>query len=161
MYPNPFKITVNGVEKDIEGYNINEYSYFKLRDIGEQVGFDVDFKEDTIMIETPLSVISENTPSIGADNKTFNYVIIDGIEYIAAKEVDSVVLHTNDTWVFAYTMNPNGGWTDENGSLCYLSKIDNNNKVIEQYTVSCTFINNIPYITKEVFETEVLARIYE
>lgn len=49
---NPFKIMVNGTEKNIEGYNINGRSYFKLRDIGEQVGFDVDFKEDTILIDT-------------------------------------------------------------------------------------------------------------
>ena len=49
---NPFKITVNGNEKAIEGYNINGYSYFKLRDIGEQVGFSVDFNDNTIVIET-------------------------------------------------------------------------------------------------------------
>lgn len=52
IMPNPFPIKVNGVEKNIEGYNINGYSYFKLRDIGEQVGFSVDFKEDTILIKS-------------------------------------------------------------------------------------------------------------
>lgn len=50
--PNPFRITVNQDEKEIEGYNINGSTYFKLRDIGEQVGFGVDFKENTIMITT-------------------------------------------------------------------------------------------------------------
>lgn len=50
--PNPFKITVNGIEKPIEGYNINGSSYFKLRDIGKQVGFDVGFEEETILINT-------------------------------------------------------------------------------------------------------------
>ena len=49
--PNPFKITVNGLSKNIEGYNINGSTYFKLRDIGNEVGFNVDFKENTIMIE--------------------------------------------------------------------------------------------------------------
>ena len=62
--PNPYKITVNGSEKYIEGFNINGYSYFKLRDIGEQVGFDVDFKEDIIMItdenNTAPSAIATN-----------------------------------------------------------------------------------------------------
>lgn len=48
--PNPFKIKVDGVEKNIEGYNINDNSYFKLRDIGEQVGFDVGFEGGVIMI---------------------------------------------------------------------------------------------------------------
>ena len=52
---NPFKIKVDNVEKFIEGYNINGNSYFKLRDIGRYTGFDVDFKENTIMINTQLS----------------------------------------------------------------------------------------------------------
>lgn len=69
---NPYKITVNGTEKNIEGYNINGYSYFKLRDIGEQVGFDVDFNEDTIMIdtETDNKVISDNQLTLEANNLT-------------------------------------------------------------------------------------------
>ena len=52
---NPFKIKVNGEETFIEGYNINGNSYFKLRDIGKYTGFDVDFKEDTIMINTQVA----------------------------------------------------------------------------------------------------------
>ena len=52
VVPNPFKIKVNNVEQFIEGYNINGSSYFKLRDIGERVGFNVNFKENTIMINT-------------------------------------------------------------------------------------------------------------
>lgn len=54
---NPFKIKVNGTETFIEGYNINGNSYFKLRDIGECIGFDVDFKEDTIMINTQTAIM--------------------------------------------------------------------------------------------------------
>lgn len=57
---NPYKVTVNGTEKPIEGYNIDGNTYFKLRDIGEQVGFNVDFKEETIMIDTTSSEVSEN-----------------------------------------------------------------------------------------------------
>ncbi len=41
IYPNPFKILVDGYEKHIEGYNINGYSYFKLRDIGKHARFNV------------------------------------------------------------------------------------------------------------------------
>ena len=47
---NPFPIKVNGAETKMEGYNINGSTYFKLRDIGEHMGFDVDFKDGTIYI---------------------------------------------------------------------------------------------------------------
>lgn len=61
VLPNHFTIKVDGTEKKIEGYNINGYSYFKLRDIGEQVGFNVDFKEETILIETQNEVRIETS----------------------------------------------------------------------------------------------------
>ena len=32
---NGFKVLVNNSEADIEGYNIDGYTYFKLRDIGK------------------------------------------------------------------------------------------------------------------------------
>ena len=49
--PNPFPIILNGENVSIEGYNINDQTYFKLRDISEAVGsFDVDFKDGTIIL---------------------------------------------------------------------------------------------------------------
>ena len=51
IYDNPYKIFVNGEEKQIQGYNVDDYSYFKLRDIADAVGgFAVDFKDDTIQL---------------------------------------------------------------------------------------------------------------
>lgn len=58
-YTNSFPVYVNGKQKDIEGYNINGSTYFKLRDLGSFIGFDVDFKEGNILIET-----SENNDNI-------------------------------------------------------------------------------------------------
>ena len=50
---NPFPIKVDGVEKSIEGYNINDSTYFKLRDIADAVGgFTVGFTNNTITIST-------------------------------------------------------------------------------------------------------------
>ena len=91
VYPNPFKITVNGVEKDIEGYNINEYSYFKLRDIGEQVGFDVDFKEDTIMIE--------NNNDDNLKEGDLDVEIIDSNQYLFNDELYYVGSYINDNFL--------------------------------------------------------------
>ena len=51
--PNPFPIQVNGSNASIEGYNIEGYTYFKLRDIADAVGgFDVDFVDKTILLTT-------------------------------------------------------------------------------------------------------------
>lgn len=48
--PNSFPITINGEPVEIEGYNLNDNTYFKLRDIGDKLGFDVGFENDTIVI---------------------------------------------------------------------------------------------------------------
>ena len=50
---NPFPIKVDGIEKSIEGYNINDSTYFKLRDVADAVGgFTVGFANNTITIST-------------------------------------------------------------------------------------------------------------
>lgn len=79
---NPYRIMINGKETTIEGYNINGYSYFKLRDIGTQTkSFNVDFKEDMILIDTinatALTVDDETSSSNNVDVTEKNIVTID------------------------------------------------------------------------------------
>lgn len=65
IYDNPYKITVNGAEKYIQGYNIDDYSYFKLRDIADAVGgFSVGFDEQnqTIVLSTNEDVAAPAAP---------------------------------------------------------------------------------------------------
>ena len=60
--PNPFPIKVNGTETAIEGYNINDNTYFKLRDVADAVGgFEVGFTDNTITINTGNAVKPELT----------------------------------------------------------------------------------------------------
>lgn len=48
---NPFPIQLNGQSVELEGYNINDNTYFKLRDIADVVGgFSVDFQNNTIRL---------------------------------------------------------------------------------------------------------------
>lgn len=48
---NPFPIQLNGNNVSIEGYNINNNTYFKLRDIADVVGgFSVGFNDNTIQL---------------------------------------------------------------------------------------------------------------
>lgn len=48
---NPFSVQLNGENVNIEGYNINDNTYFKLRDVADVVGgFEVDFQNNTIQL---------------------------------------------------------------------------------------------------------------
>ncbi len=59
--PNTYPIQLDGKEVSIEGYNVDDYTYFKLRDIADAVGgFNVDFKDDTIVLS---STQNENNSS--------------------------------------------------------------------------------------------------
>jgi hypothetical protein len=87
---NSFKVKVNGVEQPLEGYNIGGYTYFKLRDIGEHVGFDVGFEDGTIMIDTGDEVDKVSSSDSGVedsveDDKPLGYWdIVD--EYLHSKD---------------------------------------------------------------------------
>ena len=59
--PNQFPIKLNGNDVSLEGYNINGSTYFKLRDIGDKVGFGVDFADNTINITMVNSGVGNNT----------------------------------------------------------------------------------------------------
>ena len=53
IYENPYKILVNGKECHIEGYNINDRSYFQLRDIAEATkNLSIGFENEVIIINT-------------------------------------------------------------------------------------------------------------
>jgi hypothetical protein len=48
---NQYPVQLNGNNVNVEGYNIDGYTYFKLRDIADTVGgFTVDFQNDTIQL---------------------------------------------------------------------------------------------------------------
>lgn len=54
---NTYPIKVNGQSAQMEGYNIGGSTYFKLRDIGSKMGFDVGFNNNTIYVgEVPSEV---------------------------------------------------------------------------------------------------------
>lgn len=85
--PNAYPVKLDGKDIDIEGYNVDDYTYFKLRDISDAVGgFDVDFKDDTILLtskENGLSLKEEGmfssggtvtTPVEGEFNSTTNWL---------------------------------------------------------------------------------------
>lgn len=61
--PNPYPVKVNGEVVQVEGYNINDSTYFKLRDVADAVGgFSVDFADDTIIVSTDGGKAPTSTP---------------------------------------------------------------------------------------------------
>lgn len=94
-YTNSFPVYVNGEQKDIEGYNINGSTYFKLRDLGSFIGFEVDFKEDNILIETSKNndnvATSQNNVLLNDDTQKCISTIDDMM-----KKADAVTVLAND-----------------------------------------------------------------
>ena len=64
---NPYPVKVNGSETAIEGYNINDNTYFKLRDVADAVGgFTVGFSDNTITIDTETAPEPTDAPTAAA-----------------------------------------------------------------------------------------------
>lgn len=67
---NTFPIKVNGQDVQMEGYNIEGSTYFKLRDIGDKMGFDVGFENGIIYVgEVP----KRTTAPISTNNNIAYY----------------------------------------------------------------------------------------
>ena len=60
------KVTLDGQEVSLEGYNINGNSYFKLRDVGKAVDFGVtwDNATRTVQIDTNSGYVEEQKSSV-------------------------------------------------------------------------------------------------
>lgn len=70
---NTFPITLDGENVSIEGYNIDGYTYFKLRDIADAVGgFNVDFQNDTIVLNSEQDAQSDPDALEIADQGIFS-----------------------------------------------------------------------------------------
>lgn len=97
---NPYPVKVNGTETAIEGYNINDNTYFKLRDVSAAVGgFDVGFEDNTITIDTATaSPVPTETPTASVDvnsDGTRKYTVdgllieyYEGIGYVETETIE-------------------------------------------------------------------------
>ena len=68
--PNPFPIVVNGEEKDISSYNIDGYTYLRLRGVVDAVNAEVDFDNSTktILINTDWTPKPQDEDNDNANN---------------------------------------------------------------------------------------------
>lgn len=72
---NPFTVKLNGNNVNIEGYNIDGSTYFKLRDVADTVGgFEVGFDNDTIQLAKDGYVYENESKEIVLDESIKNYL---------------------------------------------------------------------------------------
>lgn len=133
--PNEFPVKVNGQETQIEGYNIEGSTYFKLRDIGDKMGFAVDFQDNTIIVG--YNVANQSFSKVSSVAKGYINIYQDGQgkQYVELQEVDNVCGKTglfycmmpkkDGTWEFE-EYNKDAGKFETIGSGTLL--IDANNK---------------------------------
>lgn len=94
---NPYPVKVNGVETSIQGYNINDETYFKLRDVADAVGgFEVGFEDNAIIVNTPSQPTATPEPTPTAkDNLSplpeVEIEIIDGAEYVRKSNIEKML----------------------------------------------------------------------
>lgn len=93
---NPYPVKVNGTETAIEGYNINDSTYFKLRDVADAVGgFSVDFKDNAIVLDTSAAEATPTpTPTVKPDLSPLPELPIekrDGKEYVSAYKIEDIL----------------------------------------------------------------------
>lgn len=72
-------ILLNGAPVEIEAYNINGHNYFKLRDIGKAVGFNVywNAEDGTVQIETNRPYTGEAPAKAETDKPVSQPDVID------------------------------------------------------------------------------------
>ncbi|NDO19966.1 hypothetical protein FMM68_09895 [Lachnospiraceae bacterium MD329] len=115
---NTFPIKVNGQNVQMEGYNIEGSTYFKLRDIGDKMGFDVGFENGIIYVgEVPVTNTAQNetgpieisVANSGEKTKGGFSIYKDGnsIEYFLLTDVNSMMLDIKqnkfDMWIVSWT----------------------------------------------------------
>ncbi len=165
--PNPFPVVIDGVVTEVEGYNINGYTFLKLADFGK-AGLTVKFNETDKQIEissTKKAVITpEPIPDKGDDvvsdvqvyeEGNYDVVKIDGVEYYCEKSIPP--------WYDLYAKGYGVGY-DKATDTAFLMKYNGDVKQYDDYTV---LLQNIPqtnykgktYIEKNFYINSVLPLI--
>lgn len=90
---NPYPVKVNGSETAIEGYNINDNTYFKLRDVADAVGgFTVGFSDNTITIDTETAPEPTSAPVSSAEPlPEVPIKTVDGVEYVYKPDIEEML----------------------------------------------------------------------
>ncbi|MDO5142212.1 MAG: SpoIID/LytB domain-containing protein [Eubacteriales bacterium] len=69
--PSTVSIELDGAPIALTGYNINGNNYYKIRDVGKALGFTVDYKDATVLLQTkPDAEVAPIRPSVDPEGGT-------------------------------------------------------------------------------------------
>lgn len=115
--PSPQVLTLNGVKQELQGYNINGYNYFKLRDlaailkpteikfslVGDHLEIKANFNEEYLQLATDLAKLSGTkkeaiaksmnlmtVKGVISDRTKVNVYNIDGFNYFRLREIGAL-----------------------------------------------------------------------
>lgn len=98
---NVFPVQLNGQDVNIEGYNIDGYSYFKLRDVSGVVGgFSVDFIDGKIQLYKD-NAASDSVSNSETKHKNTLEIARNHVALITGFETASLLAEDDDYWYFA------------------------------------------------------------
>lgn len=155
---NSFPIKLNGQGVDLKGYVINDNTYFKLRDIGKEVGFEVDFNDNTILITTEGDKSMEHSGTMAPNTSSVKYETINSSEYVSVKNARDYI----DTSVNSSGVIWNLAWSTDIANQdiwCILVQVGSSGESINEYNIDVVNIDNQLYIPKEIFDRDILGRI--
>lgn len=113
------KVMLNDKEVDVTAYNIDGYNYFKLRDLGDALGFKVawDNISKTIVIQSQERLPAYNVQWENGTKTTYIYAIFN-VEGYGDTEFATVMIEEDDGSLFRlftkYVVYPDGGFSFDN-----------------------------------------------
>lgn len=169
---NPFPILINGQVTEVEGYNINGYTFLKLADFGK-AGLDVKFNETEKRIEITniQDVIESNkneeiintekgdsdmSEEMAVNNSTiekdgYNLIVVNGIEYVSIEEI-------YEKYKDEYCFNPLDGSRPLARGITLIDN-ETNQILLRIPRRQIDMFNNKEYITSKYFVDTILPLI--
>ena len=145
---NTFPVKLNGESVNIEGYNIDGNTYFKLRDVSSVVGgFDVDFQHNMIQLSKDGYVF---------DNTNMQDYIIASEDIVSASnicEIDGKVYVSSDVYA-------NGGSLYEKGNIDIYQLPQSMQAVDDTIYRFCLYNERIYFLAGEDGTDTLIAKIY-
>ena len=131
--PNPFKVLVDGREVQMEGYNINDRSYFQLRDIGKAIGFSVGFVDGAVVLDSSGKPIDETQGQPEEPNAPDLPPVLN-TEWTPGDPMDDPTLEDGQMLIGTMIWNINGGGSVKSSDGLAVH-VDNNMRCVESTAI--------------------------
>jgi hypothetical protein len=166
--PNKYDIMVNGEKTDIQGYNIEGRTYLQTRDTAKVLGADLNFKNNTIYIDTndntnntsevtlnptPTPIITLTPTQTSADINTNNESEVKNMNVVAQTPDGIEILYTlNDNFEYDPNGKPYLDWMQITNKCKSLNLNFDFDKESQTYQIkdqnNNIIVNNIPTYQK-------------